>query len=104
MTTWQPFRSARTVLAFAVVLGGMTIAATLAAASTAPGITCGPKTVTAHPAPGIGGSEVFTVGSAGTVTLRQLSNTTLRITDTDPNHGWKYTVLSSLRRRHSQSQ
>jgi hypothetical protein len=96
MTIWQqPFRSARTVLAVAVVLGGMTIAATPAAASTTSrGITCGPKTVTAHPAPGIGASEVFTVGSAGTVTLRQLSNTTLQVTDTDPTHGWKYHVFS----------
>lgn len=94
MTVWQPFRSARTILAVAVVLGGMTIAATPAAASTTSGITCGPKTVTAHPAPGIGNTEVFTVGPAGTVTLRQLSNTTLRVTDTDPTHGWKYRVLS----------
>jgi len=23
-----------------------------------------------------------------------LSNTTLRVTDTDPSHGWKYTVLT----------
>jgi hypothetical protein len=95
MTIRQPIRSARAVLAVAVALGGMTIAATsAAAAASAPGITCGPKTVTAHPAPGIGASEVFTVGSAGTVTLRQLSNTTLRVTDTDPTHGWKYTILS----------
>lgn len=97
MTIWQPIRSARSVLAVAVVLGGMTIASTpVAASSTASGSgpTCGPKTVTAHPAPGIGGTEVFTVGSAGTITLRQLSNTTLRITDTDPTHGWKYHVVS----------
>lgn len=92
MTIRQPFRSARAVLAVAVVAGGMAIAATPAAASS--GITCGPKTVAAHTAPGIGNTEVFTVGSAGTVTLRQLSDTTLRVTDTDPTHGWKYRVLS----------
>ena len=94
MTIWHPFRSARTALAAAVMLGAMTVAATPVGASTATGPTCGPKTVTAHPAPGIGNAELFTIPRAGTATLRQLSNTTLRVTDTDPSHGWKYTVLT----------
>jgi hypothetical protein len=72
----------------------MAFAATPVGASTTAGPTCGPKTVTAHPAPGIGGQEIFTVDSAGTVTLRQLSNTMLQVTDTDPTHGWKYPILS----------
>ena len=79
-----PTGSGRAVLIGAVVLGGMAFTATPVGASTASGPTCGPKTVTAHPAPGVGNSELFTVPKAGTVTLRQLSNTTLKVTDTDP--------------------
>jgi len=94
MTIWHPYRSGRALLIGAVVLGGMAWAATPVGASTAAGPTCGPKTVTAHPAPGVGNAELFTVPKAGTVTLRQLSTTTLQVIDTDPTHGWKYTVLS----------
>ncbi len=94
MNRLQRVRSVRTLLAALVVLGAMTFVATPVRASTATGPTCGPKTVTAHPAPGVGQQELFTVPNAGTVTLRQLSNTTLRVTDTDPRSGWKYTVLS----------
>lgn len=94
MSIWQPLRSGRAVLATAVVLGGMAFTATPVGASTAAGPKCGPKTVTAYPAPGIGGQEVFTVGSAGTVTLLQQSTSTLKVTDVDPTNGWKDTVLS----------
>ncbi len=94
MTMWRPYRSGRALLVGAVVLSAMAFAATPVGASTAAGPTCGPKTVTAHPAPGIGSQETFTVGPAGTVSLLQQSNTTLKVTDTDPTHGWKYTVLS----------
>jgi hypothetical protein len=69
MTMGHPCRSTRVVLAAAVVLGGMTVAATPVGASTAAGIPCGPKTVTAHPAPGVGQEGRFTVGAGGTVTL-----------------------------------
>jgi hypothetical protein len=100
MTIWQPFRSARTVLAIAVVLGGMTIAATPVAASTAPGITCGPKSTTNHPAPGHGNSASFPVGSGGTVTLVQESNTTLRVTDASAESGWKVNVATSQTSTH----
>jgi hypothetical protein len=72
----------------------MAFTATPVGASTAAGPKCGPKTVTAYPAPGIGGQEVFTVGSAGTVTLLQQSTSTLKVTDVDPTNGWKDTVLS----------
>ena len=95
MSISQPLRSARVVLAAAVVLGGMTIAATPVGASTrAAGITCGPKTVTAHPAPGVGQQETFTVGAGGTVTLQQLSTTTLKVTDADANSGWKVQIIT----------
>src|ERR1700722_5013660 len=96
MTIWQPFKSARTVVAIAVVLGGMTIAATPAAASTtAPGITCGPKSTTNNPAPGHGNQASFPVGNGGTVTLVQESNTTLRVTDAKAASGRKVNVATS---------
>jgi hypothetical protein len=94
MTIWHSLRSGRAVVATAVVLGGMALAATPVGATTAAGPTCGPKTVTAHPAPGIGGQELFTVGSAGTVTLLQESNTTLKVTDADARPGWKVAVIT----------
>lgn len=93
MTIWHPYRSGRALLIGAVVLSGMAIAATPVGASTAAGPTCGPKTVTAHPAPGIGSQELFTVGSGGTVTLLQESNTTLKVTDADARAGWKVSVI-----------
>jgi hypothetical protein len=95
MTIWQPVRMAGSVLAIAVVLGGMTIAATPAAASTTAGITCGPKSTTNHPAPGIGNQASFPVGDGGTVTLAQEGKTTLRVTDAQANSGWKVNVATS---------
>ena len=89
------------MLAIAVVLGGMTIAATPAAASTtAPGITCGPKNITNNPAPGHGNQATFTVGNGGTVTLVQESNTTLRVTDAKAKSGWKVNVATSQTSTH----
>jgi hypothetical protein len=95
MAIWQPFKPARAVLAISVVLGGMTIAATPAAASTAPGLTCGPKSTANNPAPGHGIQASFPVGNGGTVTLVQESNTTLRVTDAKANSGWKVNVATS---------
>jgi hypothetical protein len=100
MTMWQPFRSVRVVLAAAVVLGGITVAATPVGASTAPGITCGPKSTTNHPAPGIGNQSKFTVGKGGTVTLVQESTTTLRVTAAQANSGWKVNVATSQTSAH----
>jgi hypothetical protein len=94
MTIWQPLRFARAVLTVTVVLGGMAFAATPVGATATPGPKCGPKTVTAHAAPGVGNQELFTVGSAGTVTVRQESNTTLRVTDADARPGWKDEVIA----------
>jgi hypothetical protein len=90
------------LLAVAVVLGSMTIAATPAAASTASGITCGPKSTTTNPAPGIGSQASFSVGNGGTVTLVQESNTTLRVTSTNAKSGWKVNVATSQRSTHPQ--
>lgn len=100
MSIWQPFRSARTVLAIAVVLGGMAIAATPAVASTASGISCGPKSMTSDPAPGIGNQAKFTVGDGGTVTLLQEGTTTLRVTDANAKSGWKVNVATSQTSTH----
>jgi hypothetical protein len=96
MTISQPFRTLRSILAMAVVLGGMTIAATPAVASTtASGITCGPKSTTNHPAPGIDNQASFAVGNGGTVTLVQESKTTLRVTNAQAKSGWKVNVATS---------
>jgi hypothetical protein len=100
MTIWQSFRSAPVVLALAGALGGMTIAATPAAASTASGITCGPKSTTSQAAPGIGHQASFPVGNGGTVTLVQESNTTLRVTDAHADSGWKVNVATSQASAH----
>jgi hypothetical protein len=95
MTVRQPFVSMRTVVAIAVVLGGMTVAATPAAASTASGPNCGPKSVTPFQAPGIGNTENFPVGDGGTVTLLQKSNTKLKVTEAHADSGWKVNVVTS---------
>jgi hypothetical protein len=101
MTIWQPLKSARTVVAIAVVLGGMTIATTpAAAASTASGITCGPKNTTNNPAPGVGNQAKFAVGNGGSVTLVQESNTTLRVTSASAKSGWKVNVATSQTSTH----
>ena len=99
MSLWHPYRSGRAVLATTVVLGAMGLAATPVGASTAArsasGITCGPKTVTPHPAPGVGNTERFTVGNGGTVTLLQESNTTLKVTSARAKQGWKVNVVTN---------
>jgi hypothetical protein len=101
MTIWSPFRSAQTVLAITVALGGMAVAVTpAAAASGASGITCGPKSTTNNPAPGIGSQAKFTVGDGGTVTLLQESNTTLRVTSANAKSGWKVNVATSQTSTH----
>ena len=99
MSFGHPVRSVRAVLAAAVVLGGMALVATPAAASTtAPGAsstTCGAKTVTPHAAPGVGNTATFTVDSAGAVTLLQKSNTELKVTSAQADSGWKVNTVTS---------
>lgn len=95
MAIWNGHRPLRAVLTTAVVVGSMALAATpVGASSTAPvSIKCGPKTVTPHPAPGVGKEESFTVGDGGTVTLLQRSNTALRVASADAKPGWKVNVV-----------
>jgi hypothetical protein len=95
MAIRQLFLSMRTVLPIAAVLGGMTVAATPAAASTASGPNCGPKSVTPFQAPGMNKTENFTVGDGGTVTLLQKSNTKLKVTEANADSGWKVNVVTS---------
>ena len=98
MTSANAQRFARTVLTAALLLIGMAWAAAPVGASTAAPRattpTCGPKTVTAHPAPGVGHQALYAVDSAGTVTLLEQSTTTLKVTDADANSGWKEVVIT----------
>jgi hypothetical protein len=66
-------------------------ASATATRSTTP--TCGPKTVTQFTAPGVGQQAVYSVRRAGTVTLLEVSTTTLKVTDADAVSGWKDTVI-----------
>jgi hypothetical protein len=97
MTLQHSHRYARALVIGAVVVSGFAFAASPAAASTAgpgaTGPTCGPKTVTQFTAPGVGQQAVYNVRRAGTVTLLEVSTTTLRVTDADAASGWKDTVL-----------
>ncbi len=99
MRVCQPLRSARAVLATAGVMAAMAFAATPVGASTTAhatsGTTCGAKTVTPHPAPGVGKTATFTVDNAGAVTLLQKSNTTLKVTSAQADPGWKVNMVTS---------
>ena len=99
MSLFHSLRPVRAVLATAVVLGAMGLVATPAGASTtatgATGTTCGAKTVTPHPAPGVGKTATFTVDSGGTVTLLQKSNTELKVTSAQADTGWKVNMVTS---------
>jgi hypothetical protein len=97
MTLQHSHRYARALVIGAVVVSGFAFAASPAAASTAgpgaTGPTCGPKTVTQFTAPGVGQQAVYNVRRAGTVTLLEVSTTTLKVTDADAASGWKDTVI-----------
>jgi hypothetical protein len=94
----HPFaRYARAFATVAITVSGLAVAASPVAASTATRAIapiCGPKTVTSYPAPGVGNQSEYTVASAGTVTLREQSTTTLTVTDADATSGWKDSVLT----------
>jgi hypothetical protein len=98
MTVWHLHRTVRTTLTATLLLSGMALAApSVGAATIAPHAvtpTCGPKTVSQQPAPGVGQQAVYTVDSAGTVTLLEQSTTTLKVTDADARPGWKDSVLT----------
>lgn len=98
MTVWHLHRTARTVLTGGLLLSGMALAAPSvgAASMSTPTVTptCGPKTVSQQPSPGVGQQATYTVDAAGTVTLLQESTTMLKVTDADARSGWKDTVLT----------
>jgi hypothetical protein len=97
MTQRQSHRLAHALVVGTVVLSGFAFAASPAAASTGrsgtTSPTCGPKTVTQFTAPGVGQQATYNVRRAGTVTLVEVSTTTLEVTDADAALGWKDTVI-----------
>jgi hypothetical protein len=98
MTIWHSHRTVRTMLTGALLLSGMALAAPSVGARTmeshAVTPTCGPKTVSQQPAPGVGQQATYSVDAAGTVTLLEQSTTTLKVTDADARSGWKDSVLT----------
>jgi hypothetical protein len=100
MTLRHSHRYARACVITAVVMSGLALAtspvaaSTVAAHTTTP--TCGPKTVTQFTAPGVGQQAVYNVRRAGTVTLLEVSTTTLKVTDADAASGWKDTVIARM--------
>jgi hypothetical protein len=100
MTQRHSHRFAYGLAVGTVVISGFVFAALPAAASTgragATSPTCGPKTVTQFTAPGVGQQATYNVRRAGTVTLLEVSTTTLKVTDTDTASGWKDTVIVKM--------
>jgi hypothetical protein len=97
MTVLQLLRCVRT-LGAVLALAGFAVAAPLAASAStvqATGAVCGTKTISHVAAPGVGKTATFTLPTAGSVTLVQLSTTTLKVTATAPASGWKATVLTA---------
>jgi hypothetical protein len=100
MTQRHSHRFAHGLAVGTVVISGFVFAALPAAASTgragATSPTCGPKTVTQFTAPGVGQQATYNVRRAGTVTLLEVSTTTLKVTDTDTASGWKDTIIVKM--------
>lgn len=100
MTLPRSRRYARGGAITAVVISGLAFATSSVAASTlatrAASPTCGPKAVTQFTAPGVGQQAVYNVRSAGTVTLLEVSTTTLKVTDADAASVWKDTVIARM--------
>ena len=98
MTVWNAQRAIKAVLSAALLFSGMAFAVSPVTASTvgsrAATPTCGPKTVTQHPAPGVGHEAIYTVDSAGTIKLLETSTTTLKVTDADAKTGWKDVIIT----------
>ncbi len=57
-------------------------------------ITCGPKSSTQYPAPGVGLGATFGADSTGSVKLLQPTLTTLDVENVTPISGWKGTVVT----------
>jgi hypothetical protein len=98
MTVWHLHRTVRSMLTGALLLSGMALAAPSVGAAPmgTPTVTptCGPKTVSQQPSPGVGQQATYAVDGAGTVTLLQQSTSTLKVTDADARSGWKDSVLT----------
>jgi hypothetical protein len=94
---WTMTLHARVLVITTVVMSGLAFATSPVAASAvatrAANPTCGPKMVTQFTAPGVGQQAVYNVRRAGTVTLLEVSTTTLRVTDADAASDWKDTVI-----------
>jgi hypothetical protein len=99
LTILHLHRYSRALTATALVVGAIAFAGPPVVASTAPalaaGAICGTKSITKHPAPGVGKSAKFTASTAGSVTLVQLTTTTLKVTSATPTSGWKATVITA---------
>jgi hypothetical protein len=100
LTILHLHRCARALVAAVLVVSGIALAGPPVAASTATaqvvGAICGTKSISSHPAPGVGKSATFTVSPAGSVTILQLSTTTLKVTSTTHTSGWKATVITAI--------
>lgn len=98
MTAWPLHRLVRTTLTGAVLMSAMALAAPSVGAAPmgahAVSTTCGPKTVSQQPAPGVGHRATYTVDAVGTVTLLEQSITTLKVTGVAAQSSWKDTVLT----------
>lgn len=88
---------ARAFVITTVVMSALAFATSPVAASTvatrATSPTCGPKAVTQFTAPGVGQQAVYNVRRSGTVTLLEVSTTTLKVTDADAAADWKDAVI-----------
>ena len=98
MTIRDARLATKTTITAALLLTGMALAPSPVGASTvsqgALSTTCGPKSVTQQPAPGVGKEATYTVDSAGTVTLFQDSTTKLKVTNVAADAGWKDVVIT----------
>jgi hypothetical protein len=99
LTVMHLHRYSRALIAAALVVSAIAFAGPSVAAATAPtlaaGAVCGTKSIAKHPAPGVGKSATFTAPTAGSVTLVQLTTTTLKVTSAPPLSGWKATVITA---------
>lgn len=99
MTILHMHRYGRALVTVVLVVSGIAFAGPPVAASTATaqvtGAICGTKSISSHPAPGVGTSATFAAAFAGSVTVLQQSTTTLNVTSAKPVSGWKATVITA---------
>jgi hypothetical protein len=99
LTILHLHRFSRGLIAAGLVVSAIAFAGPPVAAATAPtlaaGAVCGTKSIAKHAAPGVGKSVTFAASTAGSVTLVQLTTTTLKVTSAIPASGWKATVITA---------